>query len=337
MDLRFVRIGFLIISAILGSQLVGQAVGWPFALRLLVGAAAGAILILIEAAIHRVGRVSIRGFSAAVFGLLFGLIMAKLVSDAVALIPLDLGTVATVRVALTWAFCYLGMVMALRGRDEFSVIIPYVRLVRHDRGEELRIVDTSAVIDGRLLDLCQTRFIEGRLIIPRFVLKELQAVADSSDPIKRSRGRRGLEVLKQLQSLATIDVKIHEEDLPGIAEIDAKLVKLAQVLGTRVITNDYNLNKVAELQGVGVLNVNELAQALRPVVLPGETLEVKPIKEGKEHHQAVAYLDDGTMVVVENGRALIGQSIRGLVTSVLQTAAGRMVFVRPETAPPLKR
>ncbi|MBI3021244.1 MAG: PIN domain nuclease [Candidatus Omnitrophica bacterium] len=337
MDLRFVRIGFLIISAILGSQLVGQAVGWPFALRLLVGAAAGAILILIEAAIHRVGRVSIRGFSAAVFGLLFGLIMAKLVSDAVALIPLDLGTVATVRVALTWAFCYLGMVMALRGRDEFSVIIPYVRLVRHDRGEELRLVDTSAIIDGRLLDLCQTRFIEGRLIIPRFVLKELQAVADSSDPIKRSRGRRGLEVLKQLQSLATIDVKIHEEDLPGIAEIDAKLVKLAQVLGTRVITNDYNLNKVAELQGVGVLNVNELAQALRPVVLPGETLEVKPIKEGKEHHQAVAYLDDGTMVVVENGRALIGQSIRGLVTSVLQTAAGRMVFVRPETAPPLKR
>ncbi|MBI3011913.1 MAG: twitching motility protein PilT, partial [Candidatus Omnitrophica bacterium] len=236
-------------------------------------------------------------------------------------------------VALTWAFCYLGMVMALRGRDEFSVIIPYVRLVRHDRGEELRIVDTSAVIDGRLLDLCQTRFIEGRLIIPRFVLKELQAVADSSDPIKRSRGRRGLEVLKQMQSLATIDVKIHEEDLPGISETDAKLVKLAQVLGTRIITNDYNLNKVAELQGVGVLNVNELAQALRPVVLPGETLEVKPIKEGKEPHQAVAYLDDGTMVVVENGRALIGQHIRGLVTSVLQTAAGRMVFVRPEGAP----
>ena len=333
MDLRFVRIGFLIISAILGSQVVEQSAGWPFALRLLVGAAAGAILILVEAVIHRIGRVSIRGFSAAVFGLLFGLIMAKLASDAVALIPIDRGTVATVRVVLTWAFCYLGMVMALRGRDEFSVIIPYVRLVRHDRGEESRLVDTSAVIDGRLLDLCQTRFIEGRLIIPRFVLKELQAVADSSDPIKRSRGRRGLEVLRQMQSLASVDVKIHEEDLPGIPEIDAKLVKLAQVLGARIITNDYNLNKVAELQHVGVLNVNELAQALRPVVLPGEALEVKPIKEGKEHHQAVAYLDDGTMVVVENGRALIGQTIRGLVTSVLQTAAGRMVFVRPESAP----
>jgi len=337
MDLRFVRIGFIIISALLGSQVVGMKAGWPLAVRVLVGAAAGGILVVLEAAIHRIGRVSVRGFSAAVFGLLFGLIMAKLVSDAVTLIPLDTGTVAIVRVSLTWAFCYLGMAMALRGRDEFSVIIPYVRLARSDRAEESSLVDTSAIIDGRLVDLCKTRFLEGRLVIPRFVLKELQAVADSADPIKRNRGRRGLEVLNQLRQLGTVDVRIHEEDLPGIAETDAKLVKLAQVLGVRVITNDYNLNKVAELQGVNVLNVNELAQALRPVVLPGETLEVKPIKEGKEHHQAVAYLDDGTMVVVENGRALIGQTVRGLVTSVLQTAAGRMVFVRPDGTPAVKR
>ena len=333
MDLRFVRAGFLIISALLGSQVVGETAHWSFWLSTLVGAASGVVLIFIEAVIHRIGRVSIRGFSAAVFGLLFGLIMVKMVSDAIALIPFDQGTTATIRVVLTWAFCYLGMVMALRGRDEFSVIIPYVRLVRHDRGEESCLVDTSAVIDGRLLDLCRTRFVEGRLIIPRFVLKELQMVADSADPLKRSRGRRGLEVLKQLQQLTTVDVRFHEEDLPGIPDTDAKLVKLAQVLGTRIITNDYNLNKVAELQHVGVLNVNELAQSLRPVVLPGETLDIKPIKEGKEHHQAVAYLDDGTMVVVENGRSLIGQTIRGLVTSVLQTAAGRMVFVRPEGAP----
>jgi uncharacterized protein YacL len=278
--------------------------------------------------------VSVRGFSAAVFGLLFGLIMAKLVSDAVALIPFEAGVLAIIRVSLTWAFCYLGMAMALRGRDEFSVIIPYVRLARHDRGEEAYLVDTSAIIDGRLSDLCKTRFIEGRLIIPRFVLKELQAVADSTDPVKRSRGRRGLEVLNQLRQLAGVDVRIHEEDLPGVAEIDEKLVKLAQMLGTRIITNDYNLNKVAEFQSVSVLNVNELAQALRPVVLPGEMLEVKPIKEGKEPHQAVAYLDDGTMVVVENGRGLIGQTVKGLVTSVLQTSAGRMVFIRPENAQP---
>ncbi len=334
MDLRFVRLGFVIISALLGSQVIGLSAGWPYWLRFTSGAGAGAFLVLIEAAIHKVGRVSVRGFSAAVFGLLFGLLMAKLVADAVVLIPLGPGTMATIRVALTWAFCYLGMAMALRGRDEFNVIIPYVRLSRHDRGEESSLVDTSAIIDGRLVDLCKTRFVEGRLVIPRFVLKELQTVADSSDPIKRSRGRRGLEVLGHLRQLTTVDVRIHEEELPGIAETDGKLVKLAQVLGTRIITTDYNLNKVAELQNVGVLNVNELAQALKPVVLPGEMLEVKPIKEGKEHHQAVAYLDDGTMVVVENGRALIGQAVRGTVTSVLQTAAGRMVFVRPDSAPP---
>ena len=333
MDLRFVRIGFIVISALLGSQVIGREGDMVFSLRLAAGAAAGIILVAVEAVIHRIGRVSVRGFSAAVFGLLFGLIMAKLVSDAVALIPFDVGTAASIRVALTWAFCYLGMTMALRGRDEFSIVIPYIRLTRRDRGEEAYLVDTSAVIDGRLLDLCKARFVEGRLLVPKFVLKELQAVADSSDPIKRSRGRRGLDVLNELRKIPTIDVRIHEEDLPGIAETDAKLVKLAQLLETRVITNDYNLNRVAEFQNVSVLNVNELAQALRPVVLPGETLELKPIKEGKEHNQAVAYLDDGTMVVVENGRPLIGQSVRGTVTSVLQTAAGRMVFVRPEGAP----
>jgi len=333
MDLRFVRIGFVILSALLGSQVVAGFVSWPWWGRALLGAVAGAILTLSEAVLHRVGRVSVRGFSAAVFGLLFGLLMAKLLSDAMALLPLTVGMAATIRVILTWAFCYLGMAMALRGRDEFSVIIPYVRLSRHDRGEEASLVDTSAIIDGRLLDVCKARFIEGRLVLPRFVLKELQAVADSTDPIRRSRGRRGLEVLNQLRQLSSIDVRVHEEDLPAVAETDAKLVKLAQILGTRIITTDYNLNKIAEFQNVRVLNVNELAQALRPVVLPGEALEVKPIKEGKEHHQAVAYLDDGTMVVVESGRSLIGQTIRGIVTSVLQTAAGRMVFVRPEHAP----
>ena len=333
MNLRFVRIGFIILSALLGSQVIGQTLAWSLWWRAIAGAAAGALLVLMEAVIHRVGHVSVRGFSSAVFGLLFGLLMAKILSDAIGLIPLDSGTIAIIRVAMTWAFCYLGMVMALRGRDEFSVIIPYVRLSRHDRVEELFLIDTSAIIDGRLVDLCTMRFVEGRLLIPRFVLQELQMVADSADPMKRNRGRRGLEVLSQLRQMPTLDVRIHEEDLPGIHEIDAKLVKLAQLLGTRVITNDYNLNKIAEFQGVRVLNVNELAKALRPVVLPGETLEVKPMKEGKEAHQAVAYLDDGTMVVVEHGRSLIGQVIRGTVTSVLQTAAGRMVFVRPENAP----
>ena len=333
MDLRFVRFGFIIISALLGSQVIGELLNWNLGIRMLAGAGAGALLVLFEALIHKIGKVSVRGFSSAVFGLLFGLIMSKLVADAIDLIPFSELVLGTVRVSLTWAFCYLGMAMALRGGEEFSVIIPYVRLSRQDRTDESCLVDTSAIIDGRLLDLCKGKFLVGRLIVPRFVLKELQMVADSSDPIKRSRGRRGLEVLNQLRQIDKVDVRIHEEELPAIRETDEKLVKLAQMLGTRIVTNDYNLNKVAELQGVEVFNVNELAQALRPVVLPGEMLDIKPIKEGKEHHQAVAYLDDGTMVVVENGRQFIGQSIRAMVTSVLQTAAGRMVFVRPENVP----
>ncbi len=341
MDLRIVRGGFVIISALVGSQIVvGQTEMCPFWVRALFGAAAGTVFVLIEAGIHRISRVSIRGASAAVFGLLLGLIMAKLVSDAMALLPLDVGTTAVLRVVLTWAFCYLGMAMALRGRDEFSVVIPYVRLSRQDRGEESYVVDTSAIIDGRIVDLCKARFIEGHLLIPRFILKELQGVADAADAIKRGRGRRGLDVLTQLRALATVDVRVYEEDLPDVVEVDAKLVKLAQVLGVRIITTDFNLNRVAELQRVRVLNINELSQALRTVVLPGEMLEIKPLKEGREPHQSVAYLEDGTMVVVEQGRALIGQTVRGTVMSVLQTAAGRMVFVRPETkvvkSPPQK-
>jgi uncharacterized protein YacL len=333
MDLRLIRIGFVVIGGLLGTQFSVPSSTLEWWIRFLLGAVAGVGLVGLEALLHRVGRVSVRGFSAAVFGLLFGLIMAKLVSDAIALTGLEAGTMGFIRVLVTWAFAYLGMVMALRGRDEFNVIIPYVRFSRHDRREDLFLVDTSAIIDGRIVDLCRTRFLEGRLLVPRFVLRELQSIADSTDPLKRTRGRRGLEMLNELRTQAHVDVRIHEEEIPGIADTDAKLVKLAQFIGAKVLTTDYNLNKVAELQGVSVLNVNELAQALRSAVLPGETLEVKPIKEGKEHNQAVAYLDDGTMVVVENGRHLIGQTVRGLVTSVLQTAAGRMVFIRPEGAP----
>ncbi len=332
MDLRLIRVGFILIGGLLGIQLGIQRaqslVAWW--LWFSVGILCGGFLVAFEALLHRIGRVSVRGFSAAVFGLLFGLIMAKMVSDAIALTTLDPATISLVRLVVTWSFAYIGMVVALRGRDEFNVVIPYVRLSRQDRSEELFAIDTSAIIDGRIAELCRTRFLEGRLIIPRFVLRELQAIADSADPIKRNRGRRGLDVLNALRSQSHVDLRIHEEDIPRIADTDAKLVKLAKLLGAKVVTTDYNLNKVAEFQGVTVLNVNELAQGLRPVVLPGEALEVKPLKEGKEAHQAVAYLDDGTMVVVENGRHLIGQTVQGVVTSVLQTAAGRMVFVRPD-------
>ncbi|MFC1509477.1 PIN/TRAM domain-containing protein, partial [Candidatus Omnitrophota bacterium] len=289
----------------------------------MIGGAIAVIIILVEFTMR---RVSVRGLSSAVFGLIFGLIMAKLVSDTLALVPLDETMLYSLRVVLTLVFCYLGMIVAIRGRDEFSIIVPYVKFSRQDQKDELVVLDTSVIIDGRIADIANIRFLEGKFIAPRFVLKELQQIADSSDSLKRARGRRGMDILAKLQKNPNIDVKIHNEDYPNIKEVDAKIVKLAKVLGAKVFTNDYNLNKIAEIQGVKVLNVNELANALRPVVLPGEGMEIRLIKEGKEYNQGVGYLEDGTMVVVDNGRRLIGQNVRVVVGSVLQTAAGRMIF-----------
>jgi uncharacterized protein YacL len=184
------------------------------------------------------------------------------------------------------------------------------------------------IIDGRIFDICQTGFIEGTLIIPNFVLEELRHIADSSDNLKRNRGRRGLDILNKIQKELSIEVQIYEKDFPDIAEVDSKLLKLAQILNGKVITNDYNLNKVAEFQGVSVLNINELANAVKPVVLPGEEMHIQVVKDGKEAGQGVAYLDDGTMIVVEGGRKHIGEFMDVVVTSVLQTAAGRMIFAK---------
>jgi uncharacterized protein YacL len=190
------------------------------------------------------------------------------------------------------------------------------------------LLDTSVIIDGRIADIANTHFLSSKLILPRFVLKELQLIADSSDPLKRNRGRRGLDVLNAIQSNPNIQVKIHELDFPEFNTVDAKLVKMGQVLQAKVFTNDYNLNKVAELQGVKVLNINDLANALKPVVMPGEEMEIKILKEGKEHDQGVAYLDDGTMVVVDNGKRRLGSTAKVTITSVLQTQAGRMIFAK---------
>jgi uncharacterized protein YacL len=196
--------------------------------------------------------------------------------------------------------------------------------------EEYKILDTSVIIDGRIADICKTGFIEGTLVIPEFVLEELQHIADSSDLLKRNRGRRGLDILNKIQKELVVKVLIYEGDYEEIAEVDSKLVKLAKALQGKVITNDFNLNKVCELQGVSVLNINDLANAVKPVVLPGEEIVVQVIKDGKEHGQGVAYLDDGTMIVVEGGRDYIGNHIEVLVTSVLQTSAGRMIFAKPK-------
>ena len=197
---------------------------------------------------------------------------------------------------------------------------------------DFKVLDTSVIIDGRIFDICQTGFVEGTLVIPNFVLEELRHIADSSDALKRNRGRRGLDILNKIQKELNINVQIYEKDFPDIAEVDSKLLKLAQVLNGKVVTNDYNLNKVAEFQGVPVLNINELANAIKPVVLPGEEMKIQIVKDGKESGQGVAYLDDGTMIVVEEGRRFIGATIMVIVTSVLQTAAGRMIFAKPKEA-----
>jgi uncharacterized protein YacL len=196
--------------------------------------------------------------------------------------------------------------------------------------ERFKILDTSVIIDGRILDICRTGFISGVLIISRFVLQELQHIADSSDSLKRNRGRRGLDVLNEMRKNASIPINIYEKDYPNINEVDSKLIRLAKDLNGRILTNDYNLNKVAELHGVAVLNINELANAIKPVVLPGEEMAVHIIKDGKEAGQGIGYLDDGTMIVVEGGKKFIGVNANVLVTSVLQTVAGKMIFAKPK-------
>ena len=225
-------------------------------------------------------------------------------------------------------FTYLGAAVALAKRDELEDMSAKLFPKTTARRESFKILDTSVIIDGRIVDLCEAGFLEGTLIIPQFVLRELQQIADSPDPLKRNRGKRGFDVLQRVQRIPGTRVQVEDQDFPHIREVDRKLIELGKSLGGKVVTNDYNLNKVAELSGVPVLNVNELANALKPVVLPGEVVHVHVVKEGKESGQGVAYLDDGTMVVIDHGKRYIGQPVTATVTSVLQTTAGRMIFAR---------
>ncbi|MBU0549078.1 MAG: PIN domain nuclease [Candidatus Omnitrophica bacterium] len=325
MNLLLARILFIIAFSLLGFQ-SGELIGNSF-LGLGIGFLGSLVVIVLELGMR---RVSSKGLSSAVFGLILGLIMAKLVGDAFTFSSLPASTLALIKVILTLVFCYLGMVIGLRGKDEFNIIIPYVRLRRQDKKEEAAVVDTSVIIDGRISDILKTGFLDTKLILPRFVLRELQNIADSTDPIKRQRGRRGLEILNNLQRDNGIQIIINDEDLPDIKGVDAKVVSLAKILEAKILTVDFNLNRVASIQGVSVLNINELSNAIKPVVFPGEKMQVKLIREGKEYNQAVGYLDDGTMIVVEDARRLIGQEVKVVVTSVLQTQAGRMIFTRLE-------
>jgi uncharacterized protein YacL len=270
-------------------------------------------------------------------GLIFGLLVAFLIGFALNAVQVPILN-AVVPIILTILFGYLGFQVGFKKRDELLGLFGNRSNKKKSSDDEsekeakqsLKILDTSVIIDGRIADICQTGFLEGTIVIPQFVLEELQHIADSSDVLKRNRGRRGLDILNRIQKELAIKVEIYEGDFEEISEVDSKLVKLAKITNGILVTNDFNLNKVCELQNVSVLNINDLANAVKPVVLPGEELTVQVIKDGKEYHQGVAYLDDGTMIVVEEGREYIGKRIEVLVTSVLQTSAGRMIFAKPK-------
>lgn len=288
----------------------------------------------------QLSKMPIHDVIAGAFGLAIGLIIANLLGSAFSPIPI-VGNY--VPVVLSIILGYLGIHIMIQKRDEFAALFDFIpRLIKardKDKDKEetvidhqYKLLDTSVIIDGRIADICQSGFIEGTILIPVFVLEELQHIADSSDLLKRNRGRRGLDVLNRIQKEFGMYVQIDNRDFEEISEVDSKLVKLGQLVKGKIVTNDYNLNKVSELQGVPVLNINELSNAVKPVVIPGEDMVVNVVKDGKEFGQGVAYLDDGTMIVVEGGKRHMGETIEVVVTSVLQTAAGRMIFAKPKAA-----
>ena len=338
------RIIFACLFGLLG-LLIGRelslAIHWPEAtsrleydalplLGLLIGIAASPFIArgferLVSAIEESIARRNPAEAWSGFFGLIAGLVVAFLIRDifsSFALMPRVGPIISFVTNVLVTLFCaYFGVRLGLRQRLTW-----WSRGAAYSSEASPKLLDTSVIVDGRILEIVESGFLDGRLMVPKFVLRELQLIADSADPVKRSRGRRGLEVLNKLRE-ASKGLEISDHDAPE-RDVDGKLVTLGRMLGAQVLTNDYNLNRVAKVQGVSVLNINELANALKPVVLPGEEMIVKVVKDGKEANQGVAYLDDGTMIVVENGKRVMGEDADVVVTSVLQTAAGRMIFAK---------
>lgn len=328
--LNFLRVLFVLISVIISSlyylKVSATAMIIAAVISLLLSML---IIILIEYVSH---SLPIKKLFAAIIGLLSGLILGHFVSLAFGHLPIPV-TEKGVMIGQALIYHILGfgiMFFFIINSENIPFLSKFAPKVVEDNAGTVayKILDTSVIIDGRISDICDTGFIEGILIIPNFVLNELQMIADSPDSIKRNRGRRGLDILNKMQKDQKIMVKISDIDFPEIHEVDAKLVKLAKVMKAKIITNDFNLNKVAEFHGVPVLNINELSNALKPIVLPGEGMVVSLFKEGKDPKQAIGYLDDGTMVVVENGRPKLNEEVEVTVTSILQTTAGRMIFAR---------
>lgn len=292
-----------------------------------VGLGAGLLIVLFEV---RLKQVSLKRLIGAAIGSVLGILGAFLISLVLErALPSNATTVPFLQVLILLWMTYVGLLVGATKGDllnlaAFGGVFGGEKSTKHS----FKVLDTSVIIDGRIADIAETGFLGGTVVVPQFVLRELQLVADSGDPLKRNRGRRGMDILQRIQKMPQLNVQLHEDDFPAIAEVDLKLIEFAKKYDCSIVTNDFNLNKVAQLQGVSVLNINELANALKPVVLPGEIMRVFILKEGKEYNQGVAYLDDGTMVVVDNARRLISKTIDISVTSVLQTTAGKMIFGR---------
>ena len=311
--------GYLLASHLPVTHTLGIWIKW-------VGALAGFIFALLALSIEKIiKKAPLKVIFGGTFGLFLGLVIAQLLGYAFSGLQ-NSAIRISISVILSCVFGYIGLVLGGKKVEEFKWPGWGFFAKGSHKKNGGKILDTSVIIDGRVADICETDFLEGPLIIPQFVLQELQHIADSADNLKRARGRRGLDILNRMQKGDIVEVKVVDEDYPDIKEVDAKLIALAREMNAKIVTNDFNLNKVAQLQGVPVLNINQLANALKPMVLPGEVLHLQIMREGKEQGQGVAYLDDGTMVVVENASRHLGQEVEASVTSILQTTAGRMIF-----------
>jgi uncharacterized protein YacL len=322
-----IRLVFVALCAAAGWLVCYTITDWDHyrGVALTVGLCIGLLVVLVDVMLK---GFSLRGLSAVTVGIALGSLIAWLVGASPLLQEGDLTRIYLVRLALFLICPYLAIVIALRGKDEFNLIIPYVRFVPHEVDVPLVVVDTSVLIDGRIARVCEAGFLTAALVIPRFVLNELSAIADSTDPNKQARGRRGLEVLNELRKIKNIDIRITESEVSKREDVDAKLVFLAQSMRAKLLTTDYNLAKMAEFDGVPWLNLNALAKSLRSELMLGERLEVDLVKPGKEEGQAVGFVEDGSMVVVNGARAHIGRRVQAEIISVLPTAGGKMIFAR---------
>lgn len=325
MTLWTIRLPFLILCTLAGyavGELIPELIRQPWAM--MAGFGLGGLLIAID---EMLKGFSLRAFSAATFGLILGSTIAWLIdrSELFKFAAEDVRWI--IRLGLFLGFGYIGIILALRSnKEDFSLLIPYVRFRAQTKPEDLLLLDTNAIIDGRIAELLDAHFLDGIVVVPKFVLRELQVIADSADPVRRARGRRGLEILNRIRQNPNNEVKLHEADIPEEKAVDSKLIELARTLNAKLFTNDFNLCEIAKLHNVRCVHLTALASALKPVVLPGEVLPLRVVREGREKGQGVAYLPDGTMVVINHGQAHIGHEVQAQIQSLVQTGAGIIIF-----------